>query len=228
MLTLRAKYRPWYADRGLQVAGIYCVTVVLLSSVTTSAVTGAMTAVPLFAAALTEKQIRVLIATAVAVVFSVGTIVVKDLPWDFAQWTRLALLLVTGVAAYFVAGARINERQKLVTLSEVARLAQLAIIEPEPPQPLGVKVSVRYVSATEQALIGGDAYDAVETEYGLRVLVADARGKGMAAVRTASLALGQFRAWAHEVEDLGLLLTTLDRALSRDLDDADFVTALLA
>jgi serine phosphatase RsbU (regulator of sigma subunit) len=161
-------------------------------------------------------------------VLSVGTILAKDLQWDFAQWTRLLLLLVTGIAAYFVAGVRIKERQELVTLSEVARLAQLAIIEPKPPQPLGVKVAVRYVSATEQALIGGDAYDAVETDYGLRVLVADARGKGMAAVRTASLALGQFRAWAHEVEDLGLLLTTLDRALSRDLDDADFVTALLA
>ena len=61
-----------------------------------------------------------------------------------------------------------------------------ARLEPEPPQPLGVKVSVRYVSATEQALIGGDAYDAVETDYGLRVLVADARGQRLCREREES------------------------------------------
>lgn len=227
MLTLRAP-RPWYEDPGLQVAALYGLIVLVLSAFTVTALTGSLAAVPLFVAVLTERRSRVLIASGAAVVAAALVVEMKDLPWDFAQWTRLGLIALTGAAAYFVAGLRIRERRELRTLSEVARQAQAAIMQPNAPQPLGVKVVVRYVSASEQALIGGDAYDAVETQFGLRVLVADARGKGMEAVRTASLALGQFRAWAHEVSDLGLLLTTLDGALSRDLDDGDFVTALLA
>jgi sigma-B regulation protein RsbU (phosphoserine phosphatase) len=53
---------------------------------------------------------------------------------------------------------------------------------------------VRSLSATEDALVGGDFYEVVVTRHGLRVLVGDLKGKGLEAVQLAALVLAGFRA----------------------------------
>jgi serine phosphatase RsbU (regulator of sigma subunit) len=62
----------------------------------------------------------------------------------------------------------------------------------------------------------------------VRLLIGDVRGKGLTAVRTATIVLGEFRAAAADVDDLGDLAAQIDRRVRHYLGDEDFVTALVA
>jgi serine phosphatase RsbU (regulator of sigma subunit) len=88
-------------------------------------------------------------------------------------------------------------------------------------------VAGRYVSASEAADIGGDLYEALDTPFGVRMIIGDVKGKGVDAVRLASLVLGAYRQVAFERSDLRDIVTDLDRTVSRFVGDEDFVTAAL-
>ncbi|MEU1409977.1 PP2C family protein-serine/threonine phosphatase, partial [Streptomyces sp. NPDC005728] len=91
------------------------------------------------------------------------------------------------------------------------------------------------------AQIGGDLYEAVETRYGVRMIVGDVRGKGLPAVGLAAAVLNAFREAAHYEDDLVEVMNHCAAALHRERaapgavdqdgreDQAeDFVTALVA
>jgi serine phosphatase RsbU (regulator of sigma subunit) len=88
-------------------------------------------------------------------------------------------------------------------------------------------VAGRYISASAAADIGGDLYEALDTPYGVRIIIGDVRGKGLDAVRLASIVLGSYRHVAFERADLRAIVTDLDRAVARSVGDEDFVTAAL-
>jgi serine phosphatase RsbU (regulator of sigma subunit) len=54
------------------------------------------------------------------------------------------------------------------------------------------------------------------------------KGKGLDAVRTATIVLGEFRSAAADVDDLVAVATQIDRRLRNYLAPEDFVTALIA
>jgi serine phosphatase RsbU (regulator of sigma subunit) len=110
----------------------------------------------------------------------------------------------------------------------VAEVAQHAILAPIPPRLAGLALAQQYTSAATDARIGGDLFAAVDTLYGVRLLIGDVRGKGLEAVRLASHLLGAFRERADEGPDLVVLLADLDRAVRRVGEDEDFVTAVIA
>jgi len=97
-----------------------------------------------------------------------------------------------------------------------------------PPRIGSVELSARYVSAAAEALVGGDLYEVVERDGAARLLVGDVRGKGLEAVRLATVVLGEFRAAAADIELLPDVARQIDRRLRRYLSDEDFVTAVLA
>jgi len=113
-------------------------------------------------------------------------------------------------------------------VTRVAEAAQHAILATLPPRIGGVAMSARYVSAAADALVGGDLYEVVARDGAVRLLVGDVRGKGLDAVRHATIVLGEFRAAAADVDDLVEVAVQIDRRLRRYLGDEDFVTALLA
>ena len=76
-------------------------------------------------------------------------------------------------------------------------------------------VAGRYISATAAADIGGDLYEALDTPYGVRIIIGDVRGKGLDAVRLASIVLGSYRHVAYERADLRAIVADLDRAVAR-------------
>ena len=59
------------------------------------------------------------------------------------------------------------------------------------------------------------------------MLIGDVRGKGLDAVRIATIVLGEFRAAAADERDLEEVAARVDRRLSAYLDEEDFVTALM-
>lgn len=127
-----------------------------------------------------------------------------------------------------VASAFEEQRGRLAAVTRVAEVAQHAILGPPPDQVGPVALAARYVSAATEALVGGDLYEVVTRPDAVRLLIADVRGKGLDAVRKATIVLGEFRAAAVDVEDLASVAGQIDRRARPYLDDEDFVTALMA
>jgi serine phosphatase RsbU (regulator of sigma subunit) len=143
------------------------------------------------------------------------------------QFVRLACIALAAVLAALAARSRVRREARLVQVQDVADAASRAILRPLPPVLAGVPVSVRYLSASEGARVGGDLYEAVDTPYGLRMVVGDVRGKGLDAVRLASLTLGSFREAAHREPDLQQVAEAMHVTVTRDAGPEDFVTAVL-
>jgi integral membrane sensor domain MASE1 len=125
--------------------------------------------------------------------------------------------------------AAIAERDGVVgRLRQIVKVAQEAVIRPPAPFVGPVALAARYESATEEAGIGGDLYEAADTPFGVRIVIGDVRGKGLAAVRTASSALRAFRRWVYSAPDLADLVARVVRETEHGLvhDDEEFITAL--
>jgi hypothetical protein len=138
----------------------------------------------------------------------------------------LGIVLATGIAAA-VATVRQRQADQIAELLRLAAVAQQAVLRPLGPQLGSLAVAGRYISATAAADIGGDLYEALDTPYGVRIIIGDVRGKGLDAVRLASIVLGSYRHVAYERADLRAIVADLDRAVARSVGDEDFVTAAL-
>jgi sigma-B regulation protein RsbU (phosphoserine phosphatase) len=110
----------------------------------------------------------------------------------------------------------------------IADASQRALLRAMPSAIGPVGFAARYVSASEDAAVGGDLYEVAATPYGVRVIVGDVRGKGLEAVQTAASVLGAFRQAAFQEPDLAALARSLDHIVTRVIGEEEFVTALLA
>ena len=144
------------------------------------------------------------------------------------QIVRIAAVVLAGVVGVLAARRRVSREAHLQQMTRVAEVAQYAVLAPIPPRLAGLALAEQYTSAAVDARIGGDLYAAVDTPFGVRLLIGDVRGKGLEAVRLASTLLGAFRERADERDDLLVLLADLDRAVRRVAEDEDFVTAVVA
>jgi hypothetical protein len=187
---------------------------------------GLLVAAPFLAAAFASwRSVLVLGGGLIAVAAAWGAYLGPG--WTRGLLVQLAALTLATCAAAAVGTLRDRTTRRMVTLSRLADVAQQAVLRPMAPQVGGLSVAVRYVSASAEADIGGDLYEAVETPYGTRLIVGDVRGKGLDAVRLASTVLGTYRHVAYERADLRAVVSDLDRAVSRSVGYEDFVTAAI-
>ncbi|MDX3077118.1 PP2C family protein-serine/threonine phosphatase [Streptomyces sp. MI02-7b] len=140
--------------------------------------------------------------------------------------SAVSVLAVTFTITGAVVLVTARERE-LAQVRGVAEAAQGALLRPPPPRVGGLEVAVRYVAAEAEARIGGDLYEVVETDFGVRVLLGDVRGKGLKAVQTAADVLGVFRDAARSEPGLDAVAARLDGALVRRGAGEEFVTAVL-
>ncbi|MDQ3640139.1 MAG: SpoIIE family protein phosphatase, partial [Actinomycetota bacterium] len=125
---------------------------------------------------------------------------------------RVVSVAVGGLLAVWLAFSRTDRERKLRAVTHVAQVAQQAILHPLPEAIRGVRLAARYLSASAESQIGGDFYDALETPWGVRLMVGDVRGKGLEAVRLASALLGEFRSRANSEPELTAVVKTVDAA----------------
>jgi phosphoserine phosphatase RsbU/P len=78
------------------------------------------------------------------------------------------------------------------------------------------------------ATVGGDLYEIIPTEHGIRVIVGDVRGRGLDALLLARYVLSAFRRSAVAVPALERVAREVSRAIRPHLGEEDFVTAVLA
>jgi hypothetical protein len=129
-------------------------------------------------------------------------------------FTVVAVAAATGAAAY-ACHVRLTRERTLVKVRTVADAVQTVVLRPVPPRLGGTAVQTLYLAAAEEARVGGDFYDAVDTPYGVRLLMGDVRGKGLSAVGMAGVVTTLFRDGAHDYADLGALARKLDTGMAR-------------
>ncbi|MGI5407048.1 PP2C family protein-serine/threonine phosphatase [Streptomyces chartreusis] len=158
-----------------------------------------------------------------------------------AQQDGLGARIVTSAVFFAVGtGLILHVRRALVRelrqMREVAGAAQSVLLRPLPPRIDGLNVAAAQLSADRGARVGGDLYEVIATEHGVRAVMGDVRGHGIEAIGTVAAVLGSFREAVHDEPDLRRVLQRLDRALARHLRERapeehpaaeDFVTVLL-
>ncbi|KUL42825.1 PP2C family protein-serine/threonine phosphatase [Streptomyces regalis] len=141
-----------------------------------------------------------------------------------------ALAAVAGVTGIGITAAVMRSRREveLASVRSIAEVAQRVLLRPVPLTAGPLQAAVSYTSAVAEARIGGDLYEVVASPHGIRVIVGDVQGKGLAAVETAAVVLGAFREAAHDEPGLVGLGERLERSVARELEGEKFVTAILA
>jgi phosphoserine phosphatase RsbU/P len=143
--------------------------------------------------------------------------------------SRLSVLVL--LAAFAVANAvlRTAAQRRLGQARAVARVAQSALLREIPATVTAGRLASRYVSAAAEARVGGDVLEVVPDAAHPRWLIGDTRGKGLPAVRLASVAMTSFRdACAQPGLSLPEIARVVDRSVTRAADEEDFVTAVFA
>jgi phosphoserine phosphatase RsbU/P len=215
-------------SRSMLVAVLVASAIALLDAWTgaRASLLGLLIAGPLLAAASLDPQ-----RTALLGLYALGLAVLLGIPdGTFGTTDHLlgCLVVATGAAlGVFIAHRQAEREQALVRITRIAEVAQQTILRPIPPRMGRVALAVRYLSASEDALVGGDFYDVAVTRHGLRVVVGDVKGKGLEAVQLAALVLTSFRVAAPH-SNLAELAAELDRSMRPRLGEEDFVTAVLA
>ncbi|MFI7025346.1 PP2C family protein-serine/threonine phosphatase [Micromonospora sp. NPDC049900] len=184
-----------------------------------------MVAAPFLAAALASWRIVLGVGAAASVLGASFALAEENVSLSTAVAVA-GIALGTGIAAA-VAAVRQRQAEQIAELSKLAAVAQQAVLRPLGPRVGTLSVAGRYISSTAKAEIGGDLYEAIDTPYGVRMIIGDVRGKGLEAVRLASIVLGSYRHVAYERSDLRGVVADLDRAVARSVGDEDFVTAAL-
>jgi len=143
--------------------------------------------------------------------------------------SRLSVLVLLAGFAVINAVLRTAAQRRLSQVRAVARLAQSAVLREVPPTVTAGRLASRYVSAAAEARVGGDLLEVVSGDGHPRWLIGDTRGKGLSAVRLASVAMTSFRdACAQPGLPLPEIARVVDRSVARAAGDEDFVTAVFA
>ncbi|MFI6872312.1 PP2C family protein-serine/threonine phosphatase [Streptomyces sp. NPDC050400] len=120
------------------------------------------------------------------------------------------------VLSVLIAWVRSRRDDQLVTVRTVAEAAQFAVLPPLPEQVGTVRCAGVYRAAQRGALVGGDFFDVRRGPRGVRAVVGDVQGHGLAAVGTVAGLLGAFREAVLDQPDLERVAARLDRRLVVD------------
>lgn len=189
--------------------------------------TATYTASAIVASMLTDAR-RTAVVAAVGVLLAFAMGYVRSDAGEMEWILRASLGSGLGVLAVVSAHVRDKREDRLRRMTIIAATAQQALLSSLPSSIGGLAMASRYVSATSEALVGGDLYEVVPTPWGVRVIVGDVKGKGIEAVQVAAAVLSAFRHTAGDEPDLAAVARTLDTTIRRLLSDEDFVTAVIA
>jgi sigma-B regulation protein RsbU (phosphoserine phosphatase) len=143
--------------------------------------------------------------------------------------SHLSVLVLLAGFAVANSALRIAAQRRLSQVRAVARVAQSALLREVPATITAGRLASRYVSAAAEARVGGDLLEVVPDPARPRWLIGDTRGKGLPAVRLASVAMTSFRdACAQPGLSLPEIARVVDRSVTRAAGDEDFVTAVFA
>jgi hypothetical protein len=220
--------------------GVWVVVVLALALTVGSRVqvTPLLAAAPAIACAGTGRRQCVILGSVCALF---ALVPIPGEPAGLGQRIGTALaIVVVAAASYLIAHRRQRLQRDYEHVHRIADVTQRVLLRPIPSRLGAVATAVGYLSAAPGARVGGDFYDVLETPFGIRAVLGDARGCGLDALSGAAALLGAFREAASYEADLGTVAFRLDAALTRhantkraaddggaDLRAEDFATAIL-
>ncbi|MFE7358051.1 PP2C family protein-serine/threonine phosphatase [Streptomyces sp. NPDC057543] len=131
--------------------------------------------------------------------------------------SQIIALLVVSVIVTVFRYLRERHARELALVRTVSETTQRVVLRPLPHRIGPLRVASMYLAAQEHALLGGDLYSAVRTPTGTRLIIGDARGKGLTAISDAALLLGAFREAAHREATLPDLMAYLEHSVCWNL-----------
>jgi hypothetical protein len=177
-----------------------------------------LTAIPALAA-VTLGPKGTTAAAALALAVSVTTAAWNGAWGTLQVYTNFLALALVSVAGFIASRAVQQRRQKeLDQVRRIAVAAQEVVLRPVPTRLGPLRAGSLCLAAGTGARVGGDLYEAVQTRYGVRMIVGDVRGKGLSAVRAVAVALGAFREAVHYEDDLVEVMNRCAAALRREMD----------
>lgn len=131
---------------------------------------------------------------------------------------RTDVLTVSFVALLSVFVAFVSRRRdvQLDTERTIAEAAQNALAPPVPQRVGPVACAGLYRAAQRGTLVGGDFFDVRTSGHGVRAVLGDVQGHGLAAIATVAALLGAFREAVLDQPDLEKVAARLDRRLVAD------------
>jgi hypothetical protein len=209
---------------GLWMAGVVLVDLAIPGSTAVVSVLFALG--PLIACAVLTARVTAAFGV-LAVVLTVISGTWNNTWMTAQQIVRIVDVALISSAAVVIATVRVRREQRFARVAVIAETAQRAILPKLPSLPGQIGVATRYLSAAEDAFVGGDLYDYYHSDAYLRLLVGDVRGKGVAGVEQAARVIRAFRQSAATMPRLTAVAQEMSAYLMPFFDDEEFVTAVL-
>lgn len=139
---------------------------------------------------------------------------------EMDEFLHVALAAIAN--AYFE-----SYRTELLEQAEVGRIVQEGLLRHVPRRVADLEAAHVYMSAREQAQLGGDFLDSFEMDGGSTLfLIGDLSGHGLEAAADSVMLRSLFRGFMRENPDPADAMARLNRVIRSDLAPGDFATAL--
>ncbi|EST19680.1 membrane protein [Streptomyces roseochromogenus subsp. oscitans DS 12.976] len=152
-------------------------------------------------------------------VLGVGVIVALNVPATHLNRpgnTDLLTIVFVAALSVFVSYVRSRRDAQLDTERAIGEAVQRAVMPPLPKRVGSVGCAGFYRAAQNGTLVGGDFFDVRDGPYGVRAVMGDVQGHGLAAVATVVSLLGAFREAVLDQPDLEAVAARMDRRLAVD------------
>jgi serine phosphatase RsbU (regulator of sigma subunit) len=136
-------------------------------------------------------------------------------------------VVVLSISALLISVVRVRRERRFNRMAAIAQVAQGAILPTLPAEVHDVAAAARYLSAAQDATVGGDLYDCYFSDDRTRFLIGDVRGKGIGAVEHAARVIRAFRQSAAIEDSMPAVAREMSKYLMAFFDDEEFATALL-
>ncbi|MBG0850620.1 serine/threonine-protein phosphatase [Streptomyces spinoverrucosus] len=160
------------------------------------------------------------LATAILGAAAIALLHVPALQLNRPGNTDLWTIGFVAALSVFVSFVRSHRDAQLDLERTIAEAAQRALLPPLPEVVGPVRCAGLYRAAQRGTLVGGDFYDVRDGPYGVRAVLGDVQGHGLAAVGTVASLLGAFREAVLDQPDLESVAGRLDRRLTVDSAEA--------
>jgi len=141
--------------------------------------------------------------------------------WFVAMDEFLHAVLAAIATSYFE-----SNRKELLEQAEVGRIVQEGLLANIPRTALDLEIAHIYISAHEQAQLGGDFVDFLTLDNGsVAFVIGDLVGHGLEAAADSVLLRSLFRGFMRENPDIADAMTRLNRVLVSELKPSVFATA---
>ncbi|MET8571580.1 PP2C family protein-serine/threonine phosphatase [Streptomyces sp. NPDC004783] len=132
--------------------------------------------------------------------------------------TSLIVLASVTLLSMALCIVRRRSESRFRHVQAVAEAVQLALLRPLPARIGPLRMAGFYRAADDEALIGGDLYCVRDTPFGIRVIIGDVKGKGVAATQTVATVISSFQEAALIHPSLPQVADRIDVALQMDRD----------